>query len=223
MVRKVKKRPFHKRYYALAGIITLLVFVTGILTGMLLESEKISYLEQKLRELEISKSDGEIQNLLATFLELDTCRVFKYEVEKIIPEISRFGEELEIYERTRKIESSKYEELKKEYTLMNIKYYLFVEGLRKRCNYTYVPILYFYSNEKCEDCEVQGYVLRNLKRKAPKKYMIFAIDGDMDLESVKLLKKIYNITSYPSLVIYEKVYEGFLPMKKIEEIAELRG
>ncbi len=218
MVKRVRKRKIYWKYYLLAGVLTCLVFVIGLMAGILIEASKVTFLEKKLKELEISKTDSEVKSSMLSLLNANPCEAFEYEVEKLIPKVSKFGEELEVFEATRKGSYQEYLALKKEYTLMNLRYWMFVKSLKEKCNYSFVPILYFYSNKNCPACKDQGYVLSLLKKKYPKKVMIFAIDGDLDLESVSLLKKVYNITAYPSLIINGRVYKGLKTTSFLEKI-----
>jgi len=218
MVKKVKNRKIHWKYYSIAAAFAILLFFSGLLLGMIIELKKISYLEEKFKELEISRIDNEVENLLASYFNISSCEIFKYRIEKIIPLVAKFGDEVELYEATKKINTKEYENLKKKYTLLNIRYWIFVEKLKETCHYNFTTILYFYSNKNCKDCEMQGYVLSYIKKKYPQKVMIFAIDGNMNLETVKMLKNIYNVTEYPTLVINGHVLKGFQSLETIKDL-----
>jgi len=105
---------------------------------------------------------------------------------------------------------------KERYHLHQIREYLFFKDLKKYCNSSYPLILYFYSHP-CDECIAQGYILNTLSRKY-NITTIYAIDYDIDNPVIKLTKKLYNITSTPSLIINEKAYSGLIKLPELEKI-----
>ena len=113
---------------------------------------------------------------------------------------------LENFDREATLNKNELELLKNEYILAQIRYWLLAERTRKLCGSDIVSILYFVSDEKeCPDCDKQAFVLTYLKKKFKDKLLVFSFDSKFESEPmISLLKKAYNITTYPTIVIEDK-------------------
>ena len=96
---------------------------------------------------------------------------------------------------------------------------LFLDRMKTECNRTnFVTVLYFYSNDKCDDCNKQGLVLNVIKQTYQQDVMIFAIDSDSRLNVVDLLKKTYQVETVPSLVVDGKKYDGLVSVEELKSV-----
>lgn len=201
------------------GIVTTLIFVSGLMFGMLIGSQKVSELE-----LTISKLDEDIQNADLQFLFFNTmnqnisCKFLSHEASRLSEQADDLGREVSMYENSKKISEKSFYEMKKRYTSILIKDWLMVEKIKRTCGENYTTVLYFYSNNNCDRCQEQGIVLTYLKEKLKNEFLVFAIDGDISLEIVNLLKDAYGIKEYPSLVINGEVHNGFTDLDELKEI-----
>ena len=59
-------------------------------------------------------------------------------------------------------------------------------------------------------------MLSYLKKVKPYDIAVFAMDVDTDLNSVRLIKDIYNITEVPTLIINRHAYSGMRDLDAIE-------
>ena len=123
--------------------------------------------------------------------------------------------EVERYESSQKITESDFLNLKNEYTLALIRDWVSVEKIKKACNGDYVTILYFYSNKNCDQCKDQGIVLTYIKDKLGDNVMTFALDTDLNITTVNALKESFEISSYPSIVIENKMYSGYQSLEEV--------
>ncbi len=107
-------------------------------------------------------------------------------------------------------------ELKKQYSILEVKDFVLSKQIAERCNNLPVTILYFYTDKAvCPDCVKQGYVLDAIRNQY-KDVRIYSFDSNLDLTTIKTLKVVYGITeSLPALVIDGITINGF---KSIEEI-----
>ena len=107
--------------------------------------------------------------------------------------------------------------LKKYYSLLEIKDYLLMKKITERCGQKSIFVLYFYKNEKCDNCTKQGYVLTSLREKYPN-LRVYSFDYNLDLSSLKAMTSIYKVPdNLPALVINGKVYSGFQSVEDIEK------
>jgi hypothetical protein len=135
----------------------------------------------------------------------------------LAPEIGKLGDRLSIMESSLGTDNSDVINLKRYYSLLQIKDYMLTKELASRCKVKPVTILYFYSNE-CTECTKQGYVLTELRAKYPR-LRIYAFDSGLDLSAIKTLEALNAISdARPSLVIDQIAYPGFKSQDEIEKI-----
>jgi len=107
------------------------------------------------------------------------------------------------------LSKEQFDMLKRDYTIAQIQFWLLAKRSESVCNNDIVTILYFYGNSKdCPECENQGFILTYMKNLFEDNLLVFSFDGDFTQEpTIGLLKSIYGVTSYPTLVIGDKVYK----------------
>ena len=111
-------------------------------------------------------------------------------------------------------------ELKRYYSVLEIKDYLLTKKINEKCKGTFIPLLYFYTTaNNCTECTKQGFVLTELREKYPN-LRVYSFDYSLDLSALKALIKIYKIsdTKLPAIVLAEHTYTGFKTVKDIEKI-----
>ena len=112
-------------------------------------------------------------------------------------------------------------ELKRYYSLLEIKDYLLTKKINQKCGEKFVPLLYFYTTaNNCTECVKQGYVLTKLREKYP--YLrVYSFDYSLDLSALKALIQIHKIedTKLPAIVINDKKATGFRNISDIEKLA----
>jgi hypothetical protein len=148
-----------------------------------------------------------------------SCNMLTQALEKVIDEAGKLGDKVSLYETTEKIKDESFYELKKDYTLTLIRYWFYVEEIKKNCDKgNLVTVLYFYSNQDCFDCLSQGTILTYMKQKYPQNLMVFALDYDLDLSIISSLKRVYGVQKVPSLVINGEKYEGLATLEKLNDV-----
>ncbi|MEM5870241.1 MAG: hypothetical protein QXR09_03715 [Candidatus Aenigmatarchaeota archaeon] len=214
----VKRRVFWE-FYVISVAITAFILFMGIYMGIFLSKGKIEELQTELRNLKLNQEDLIFE---LSFLTLDknvSCNFIGQALERVSYEAGKLGERVEAYEISEKIKHPDFYNLKKDYMITLIRYWLYVEELKKSCNKSdLVSVLYFYSNKNCFDCNSQGMILTYLKKKYPQNLMVFALDYDIELNTIEILKRVYGLERVPSLVINGKKYEGLLTLEKLSQI-----
>jgi len=208
------------RLYFIAAVLTAVVFSTGIFIGWLLDSNRVTNVQSQIDDLAVNFQNLDLENSIYQIFSNETfvCSIYTTKAESLSKQTDQLAEELNSFKEMNQFQLTKLDFFKKRYTLMNLGFWLQLVNLKKNCDYNSTTILYFYTTKPCDDCAAQGIVLDKLKRESPEKIMIFAIDSDLDLGVVNLLKTRYNITKVPTLVINEKnKIEGFVSQNKIEE------
>ena len=109
-------------------------------------------------------------------------------------------------------------QLKKYYSILQIKDYLLMKKYASDCKHQPVSVLYFYDNA-CNDCTRQGYVLTYLRDTYPT-LRIYSFDYGLDLSALKTLISInkVNDTTLPALLINGTTYTGYKSTEELEAI-----
>jgi hypothetical protein len=205
------------KIYALAAIITLVVFSLGVGIGYMISNEKYSLITGDMENFQMQQKDIEIEFMLSNSLGSNSCDTLKYEIEKTSNQSTTLGERLSYYDNEI-IKNPEFASLKKNYMMNLIQFWSYWELFKKNCNSTVNTVLYFYSIKDCGDCQAQGFVLSYLKEKYPQDIMVFSLDKNEDLYSLNLLKSIYNVTKAPTLVINNKKYEGLMDTNQLKDL-----
>ena len=193
--------------YIIAGVITLGIFLLGLFLGLAIEGKRVNYIESLSRKQNLEFSSLQLQYAFIDELSQEkNCLAVQKTFEHNINNLESTRIRLENFDRDSKINKNEFEILKNEYTLAQIRYWLLAQRTKKLCGNDVVSILYFFSDVKeCPDCEKQAFVLTYLKKKFKDKLLVFSFDSKFEDEPmIPLLKKTYDITNYPTIVIEGK-------------------
>ena len=197
-------RSLSRDKYIIAGGITLGIFLLGLFLGLAIEGKRVNYIESGSRKQNLDFSSLQLQYAFIDQLSQEkNCQAVQKTFEQNINNLESTRIRLENFDRDATLNKNEFEILKNEYILAQIRYWLLAERTKKLCGADIVNILYFFSDEReCPDCEKQAFVLTYLKKKFKDKLLIFSFDSKFESEPmVPLLKKTYNVTTYPTVVI----------------------
>jgi len=203
-----------ERYIASFALATL-CFIIGILIGNTITMNKIAKIEKMENKLKYDIMSLELESMIA---EKQPCFSFPKILEEKLGEITT---KIAFLENQLGKTHPKVLELKKYYSLLEIRHYFLLKERKERCKENYTIILFFYSNkpENIEFSERQGYVLDYLREKyGLEKIKVYSLDYDLDLGIIRSLKAFYNITQVPSMVFNEDVYLGFHSKEELEKL-----
>jgi hypothetical protein len=204
-------------FYLISAIITFLILFAGIFFGLYIGKEKVSVLEQGINDLRIRQDDATLSFSLMTIFGNRSCEIIQHELSDTMSEAAELGRKITDYEKE-KFKDDSYYSAKKDYTLIQIRYWSYLERMKKECNNNnFITILYFYSDD-CRDCSKQGLIYDYLKQQHPENVMIFALDYDVDLNTLKILKEVYNVEQVPTSIINDRQYQGLVELNQLDEI-----
>ncbi len=132
--------------------------------------------------------------------------------------LSNLGDKLSFTEGRLGSDDPQVLELKKQYTLLEIRDYLLIQKLSKTCNITPVVTLYFYSNAgDCTSCDRAGYALSYLRRTYPR-LRVYSFDYNLNLGALKTLIQIEKVKpQLPAFVIQGKQHYGFTSLTNLKK------
>jgi len=209
-----RKKPI-ARLYAFALVLTILIFLIGVLLGGSIANLKLGKLAKLEREMKTKIMDLELQFLLAEENPCDS------ELPQLAEELYQIGGKLNYMEKQKGIDDPDVLELKKYYSMLQIRHWLFLRKVKKKCNKDLHLILYFYSNEpkKCDRCADQGIILTYLRKKYPN-VRVYSFDVDLDCGAIKTLIKNFKIDLVPAVVVDGTLLSGFQEKDKLESMIQ---
>lgn len=212
----------------LIGIpITIVVLATIILIGSLFDTGREEAVLQKMNDVVEEYEEMQTLMLMSDFLgENVTCTALRGALENMNKGIWSLGEKIDLYRQSTEefMKDNFYIEQKKSFNRKEALYFSMLKKMGEACSIEQPIVLFFYKKkELCPDCDAQSFVLSDIKRDIKKKsgreeLAAFAFDADIELNSITLLARVYNVTSYPCLVIDEKSYCGLLNKKQVIDI-----
>ncbi|MBC8444027.1 hypothetical protein H8D83_00425 [Candidatus Woesearchaeota archaeon] len=219
---KLIERKISIERYIIAGTITLLIFALGLSMGFVLDYKRITWIEEQSKAQELDYQSLQLQYLYLNTID-DTeksCHILGNTLQTTLITLSETLEDLEKFEKDTKLNKKEYNTLLRKFTINNLKYWLFAEKSKKLCNMDAVTLLYFFSRENCPICPNQGMVLSYFKTLLGEDLLVFPIDVDLKQNEpiIQLLESIYNIQSYPTIVIEDITYSRVVEKEELGKI-----
>ena len=135
----------------------------------------------------------------------------------LLSELSDLGDRLSFTEERLGSDDAEVIELKKQYTLLEIRDYLLTKRLATACKLHPGTVLYFYANgEDCETCDRAGYALSYLRETYPT-LRVYSFDYDLQLGALATLVAVENIEKdLPAFVIQGETHYGFTDLDELK-------
>ncbi|MBN2421554.1 hypothetical protein JXB27_04715 [Candidatus Woesearchaeota archaeon] len=207
------KRELHKAKLIAALSLTVLIFLMIIVTNNYFNEMRMNEVKKIYNDIKMDAMNAEAQYEI---LSENPCLMMSF--DPISSELFELGNKLTDMETTLGKTNEQVLDMKKYYSILEARHWLFVKKVSKQCNSSATPILFFYSNlEDCPDCESQGFVLNYVRKTIPNT-QIYSFDVNLDSGAVSALKANYNVTEVPSIVIKEQKYTGFRDSDSVMEI-----
>ena len=203
-------RVTNRKIFVSALFLTVVIFVMGLLLGLVIEGKRVEYIEQADREQKVNLESLQLQLLYLSSIEgRESCPAFTTALSEHIKETENTRERLEKYLTEDMAHENGFSLLKREYVISQLNYWVLARRTQEICGSDFVSVLYFYS-KKCPDCENQGFILDYLKKLFGDRLLIFALDQEFSAENmIQVIAASYNVTQAPTIVIEDKVYSGF--------------
>lgn len=227
-----KKQPKVKQgsIIIVAIIVSVVLYVAGVMTGLnankLIEQQvgvEITDIKDLLDDSSLDLKNIQLQQYyIDNFPEENRCALIDIYTENLYNQINSFWQvlpsRLEAYEKEAQ-QTDEYTTIKREYIRLSLRFWLTIVNAREECdNQDLIGILYFYTPD-CENCVAQGeeFDQFQLLLKRQKDIIIFPIDATFEDDTVYMLKKFYNITQYPAVIV-----DGFLIQGQVVQAEQLQ-
>ncbi len=201
-----------KRYFVVF-LITLALFITTLGLSSFLSNRKLENIKsiQDSIGIDIMSSETQFQLLQELSCKDVAANTLSDTLNDLAAKIA--------YSESNIKNKEEVTELKRYYSLLQIKDYLLMQKIKAKCGGSVVPIFYFYTTaENCSECIKQSAVLTQLRNDYPE-VRIYSFDYNLDLTALQSLIKIFKVedTKLPALVMNEKLYTGFKTTEEIEK------
>ncbi len=204
-------REVNKRRYILAGILTAMVFVLGLLLGFVIEGKRVELVQDASDEAKVAISSLQLQYAFIDQLsQVGNCAEFTNAFGKDVENLEEARTKLSNYQEQATVNRKEFDLLYRNYITSEVQYLLLSMKAKKLCNSDTVNVQYFFSKE-CKSCDDQSFVLTFLKQKFGQRLFIFGFDTSFKQEPLlNLMVSTYNVTDFPTLVIENTKYTGFM-------------
>ena len=201
-----------KNILIIAGIITILLFIVIYSSNTLLSKGREKVVLDKMENIvEDYKEMQAILLMVDVFGKEITCFALGEGLAKMDKSIWETGRKIDQYRAATEqfMKDPFYLEQKRKFNINEVLYFTMLKQMKDLCEVNQTIVLFFYrKKEECADCDAQSFVLTDLKKEIGQEIAVFSFDVDLDMSSVKILTKFYNLTSYPCTVIEDEPYCG---------------
>ncbi len=201
--------------YLLAFVITAMVFLGALIVSNQSSERRLAEIKSIENKIALDILSSETQFAL---LKESSCRAIDHSTS-FSEELNELSQKLSYMEENLGDDNIEVLNLKKYYSLLQVKDYILVKQVNEKCGIRPITIIYFYSNNgDCPDCKLAGYVLTKLREEYPE-IRIYSFDYNLDLSVVQTMKSLNGVkNTLPSLTILEENYYGFKSVEDIEKI-----
>ena len=159
-----------------AGIVTLIIFILGVLLGYYLESYRVEEIRTEYKTIEKQWADVKIQSSFYQLMTPSFCEESIKENLNFADRVYREGLKLEKYEQSNRITNEILYD-KERYVLLKLEFWINSVYLKNKCKTNYTNLIYFYAQnpslkQKGEQ-DTQSLILRSAVSKPTPTSVIF--------------------------------------------------
>jgi len=218
MGRLNKYKEVDRMKYFAVFLLTVIIFSSGVLLGAHLTNKKVGTLADIEATLRLQTLGAEVQYEI---LIGNPCQFVNS--TPLAEDLYELSEKLDYLESLLGEDNENVKRLKEQYSLLEVRHWLYIRKTNTECGTNNTAILYFYSNEgDCPKCEEQGYVLTYLRKKHPN-LRVYSFDVNLDNAAINTIKNIYEVKAAPTVIIGAIVYPQFMTRTAMEESLKIRA
>jgi len=215
----------NKHAFWQALIITIVIFWTGIMLGVLFESSRADKLEKIYFNAETDIFDIQLESDLLTLLDAD-CEIATKGTIDFADQIYKEAKTLEKYDASTRI-TEEIIDIHKRYDLLRTMLWKNTIELQEKCPSTTNSIVYLYEyNNPATNTQAKqitfSKVLSDAKTKYGDKIILIPIAYDTGVKSLDLFKKTYDLDKAPIIIInQEDIIKEIPTVEMIEKYLKL--
>ena len=217
----------NKKIFLIGLLITSILFISIIYFNSLANSQREKAVLDRMNSVV-----GEYENMQTLifmseiFGEDSTCVGLQSTLSTMDKGLWDLGLKIDLYRQVTEnfMQDPFYVQQKTEFNRKEVLYFAMLKKMKDMCRLNQTIVSYFYKKKDiCPDCDAQSFVLADIKRDLEKinredELAIFSFDADLNIASINLLTRVYNITSYPSIVLGNTTYSGLYNKKELTKL-----
>ncbi len=213
---EIKPHKTHASYFWQSLIICILLFIVGIYLGYLLEANRVEKVLVLYQQSELDMMDIQIQNNILSMKNFN-CKIYSEEIVNFADRVYEEAKLLDRLETANEFNNGIALQHKK-YDLLRTLLWNQAAEMKNKCNSDVNIVVYFYQYGS-EDMDVKSQQnifsrkLSELKDTYGNNLILVPMAGNLNLTSIEILKRNYNILQLPTILINDKT--------RIESIDEL--
>lgn len=207
MVLKKTIRKLNWQLYVAALLITIIVFGSGFWVGLQIEKNATAGVDASIAE--VRQRSLSVETMLLMEESPQFCSFFVEEMNNFDSETYDLGQKIGYMEDRGQVEP----QVKANYMMLELRDYLLLQRINKRCNMTSDVVLYFLSSADCASCRQQGDEITRARQGTSVR--VYSFDAAINSTAISALQLSYNVTMYPTLIINGKKFSGLMAAKDI--------
>lgn len=219
---ELKMREIQKYRYIIAGILTITVFVMGMLFSNLMDDRRYQELQNEMQQNNVEMESRQLQLSYLKSPGVESCAALEAGLSDIVEGYNSRLENVQQYQENSFFQQKQFKTIKRKYILSGVRYWMYAQELRDKCNYNATTVLFFtenmFSEDDCQSCKNIGTELTILKRRHDRDFLVFTMPTELDDGAVNILEQQYNVTKTPTLVVNgEEKIEGYMTSGEISQ------
>lgn len=215
-------REIQKYRYVMAGILTVTVFILGMLFSNLVDDRRYQELQVEMQQNNVEMESRQLQLSYLKSPGVESCSALEAGLSDIVEGYNTRLERVQQYRENSFFKKDQFETIQRQYILSGVRYWMYAQELRNRCDYNATTVLFFteniYGNDGCQSCRNVGTELTLLKRRYDGDFLVFTIPTELDDGAVDMLEQQYNVTETPTIVVNgEQKIEGYRTSGEISQ------
>jgi hypothetical protein len=206
----------------LAGLMTMVVFVSGFSVGMLWDSFRKDRIRDELDEISVYSASLFLESQL---IDEATCPAYLPLLKDALSDISESLENYRRYSDGSLFGLDRQSVLYRRYLLSNVRYWMLVREYKQTCGWNVSTVIYFFDESCGGACSAMSTRLSYLKQEYGDDLLVFPVNLGLarDDPVANTLLGLYNVTSFPTTVINGEVHRGELSLPELEDLTCVRN
>jgi len=198
---KMLRNELKKRIFVTSFIVTVIIFVLGLMTSYVLDSFRLDEITNVIESHEIDKSAYLLEQEYVDSLGEDSCIVMRDRFYDLKMEMGDVGQALTKYSGRSMLKTVDFDYMKRHYFLLELEFLTMLNKLNMNCDTDYITLLFFYDKDD-QDSITQGYVLEDISKSHKTNVVVLSFDREYkDEPLVQMMVEKYNVTSVPTMII----------------------
>ena len=198
--------------YILAFLITCFLLATLLIIGDVFDSKREETINRLIQDTYNNLNEMQTFMLMSEIYGDEmACLAFQSKLTNLDESLWQLGIKLDRYRvATEQFQKDPfYLTQKRVFNENEVFYLMLLTKVNEVCEQDHEVISFFYKNARdCNDCDAQSFVLTDIKRDVDQDISIFSFDTELNLTSIELLTRYYDVVEYPCVIINDETFCG---------------